>query len=93
MGIPQRLEGQSNRQQKNRQMVRAKSFCHRTIRGKGMTIEIRDGVDYMEDVRTLIETYTNRLGLDLAFQNLESELENPAKKYAPPPVFRSCRKA
>ena len=51
---------------------------------KSMAIEIRDGVDYMEDVRTLIETYTNRLGLDLAFQNLESELENPAKKYAPP---------
>ena len=43
-----------------------------------MAIEIRDGVDYMEDVRTLIETYTNWLGLDLAFQNLESELENPA---------------
>ena len=38
--------------------------------GKGMAIEIRDGVDYMEDVRTLIETYTNWLGLDLAFQNL-----------------------
>lgn len=49
-----------------------------------MTIEIRDGVAYMEDVRTLIETYTNRLGLDLAFQNLASELENPAQKYAPP---------
>ena len=49
-----------------------------------MAIEIRDGVDYMEDVRTLIETYTNWLGLDLAFQNLASELENPAQKYAPP---------
>ena len=49
-----------------------------------MAIEIRDGVDYMEDVRTLIETYTSWLGLDLAFQNLASELENPAKKYAPP---------
>ena len=49
-----------------------------------MGIEIRDGVDYMEDVRTLIETYTSWLGLDLAFQNLASELENPALKYAPP---------
>lgn len=49
-----------------------------------MAVEIRDGRDYLEEVRSLIVTYTNWLGLDLSFQNLASELEDPAQKYAPP---------
>lgn len=40
-------------------------------------MEIRDGKSYMEQVKQLILEYTDSLGRDLAFQNLEEELEDP----------------
>lgn len=47
-------------------------------------MEITDGKPYISQVKELILEYTHRLGRDLAFQNLEEELKNPAKKYTPP---------
>lgn len=47
-------------------------------------MELRDGRQYIAEVRALIEEYTRALGLDLSFQNLAGELADPAEKYAPP---------
>lgn len=49
-----------------------------------MDIEIKDGKDYLEEVKSLIAEYTQRLGRSLSFQNLEDELKDPSKKYSPP---------
>lgn len=45
---------------------------------------ITDGRDYIEQVKKLIIEYTQRLGRDLTFQNIDEELKNPAKKYTAP---------
>ena len=47
-------------------------------------MEICNGVDYLDQVKELIIEYTKRLGRDLYFQNIDEELENPAKKYTAP---------
>jgi len=47
-------------------------------------MEIKDGKNYIEEVKGLIKEYTLWLGRDLSFQNLEEELRNPAEKYTPP---------
>ena len=44
-----------------------------------MDIEIKDGKDYLEEVKSLIAEYTQRLGRNLSFQNLEDELKDPSK--------------
>lgn len=47
-------------------------------------MEIRNGVDYIPQVKELIMEYTQRLNRDLSFQNLDEELSDPAKKYTAP---------
>ena len=47
-------------------------------------MEIRDGKEYIPQVRELIAEYTERLGRNLSFQHLDEELQNPAFKYTPP---------
>ena len=47
-------------------------------------MEIRDGKDYIEEVKGLIIEYLQRLGRDLSFQNVDEELSDPAKKYTAP---------
>jgi len=47
-------------------------------------MEIRDGKDYLPQVKDLILEYTNFLGRDLSFQNLEDELNDLRHKYLPP---------
>ena len=45
---------------------------------------IVDGKEYLEQVRELIEEYLTFLGRDLAFQNIDDELDNLKNKYCPP---------
>ena len=45
---------------------------------------VKDGKDYIPQVRDLIIEYTERLNRDLSFQNIESELADPATKYTAP---------
>ena len=45
---------------------------------------IKDGKDYISQVRELIIEYTKRLDRDLSFQNINEELENLAIKYTAP---------
>ena len=45
---------------------------------------IADGKDYLPEVKELIKEYSNRLGRDLSFQNIDAELKNPAHKYTAP---------
>lgn len=47
-------------------------------------MEIRDGAAFEGAIRALIEEYTERLGRDLGFQDLEGELADPLAKYGPP---------
>lgn len=47
-------------------------------------MEIVNGAPYLTEVRQLITEYTNRLGRDLSFQNLDAELADVAAKYLPP---------
>ncbi|MBR1391636.1 MAG: GNAT family N-acetyltransferase [Lachnospiraceae bacterium] len=47
-------------------------------------MEIKDGKDYIPQVRELIIEYSQRLNRDLSFQNIDEELENPAVKYTTP---------
>lgn len=47
-------------------------------------MKIVDGKQYMDQVKELILEYTNRLGRDLTFQNIDEELKNPTKKYTSP---------
>ena len=37
---------------------------------------VKDGKDYISQVRELIKEYTKRLNRDLTFQNIEEELRN-----------------
>ena len=45
-------------------------------------MQIKNGIDYIPQVRQLIREYTRILNRDLSFQNLEEELADPAKKYS-----------
>lgn len=45
---------------------------------------IADGKNYLSEVRELIKEYSNRLGRDLSFQNIDDELKDPAHKYTAP---------
>ena len=45
---------------------------------------IADGKNYLSEVRGLIKEYSNRLGRDLSFQNIDDELKDPAHKYTAP---------
>ena len=45
---------------------------------------IRDGKDYIPQVKDLIIEYTNRLNRDLSFQRIDEELADPAIKYTAP---------
>jgi ribosomal protein S18 acetylase RimI-like enzyme len=47
-------------------------------------MEIKDGSQYLEDVKILIIDYINTLQRDLSFQNLDAELANLKTKYTPP---------
>ena len=47
-------------------------------------MKIADGKDYLPEVKELIKEYSNRLGRDLSFQNIDDELKNPAHKYTAP---------
>ncbi len=47
-------------------------------------MKIVNGIDYIPQVKQLIEQYAERLNRNLDFQKLDEELENPAKKYTAP---------
>lgn len=47
-------------------------------------MEICNGVDYLDRVKKLIIEYARRLNRDLSFQNIDEELQDPAKKYTAP---------
>ena len=47
-------------------------------------IELKDGADYLPQIRELIIEYTNSLGRDLSFQDLSGELADIGAKYTPP---------
>ena len=47
-------------------------------------MEIKDGKNYISQVKELILEYTTRLNRDLSFQNLDEELADPAAKYTAP---------
>lgn len=47
-------------------------------------MKIVDGKSYIDQVRTLIAEYAQRLDRDLSFQHLDEELKDPAKKYTAP---------
>lgn len=49
-----------------------------------LRMEIADGNAYLDQVKQMIIQYTNWLGRDLSFQNLEDELRNLEGKYMPP---------
>ena len=47
-------------------------------------IKIVDGKPYLDQVKALIIEYTEWLGRDLSFQNLDKELADIAEKYTAP---------
>ena len=47
-------------------------------------MQITDGKDYIPQVRDLIKAFTDALGRDLSFQNIDEELQDPARKYTAP---------
>ena len=47
-------------------------------------MKIVNGKDYLSEVKTLITEYSNQLGRDLSFQNIDEELKNPEHKYTTP---------
>lgn len=47
-------------------------------------IKIVDGKPYLDQVKELIQEYTQWLGRDLFFQNLDKELADIAEKYTAP---------
>ena len=44
-------------------------------------MQIVDGKDYLSEVKKLIIEYSQRLGRDLSFQNIDDELQDLAHKY------------
>lgn len=47
-------------------------------------MQIVDGKNYLSEVKNLIIEYSQRLGRDLSFQNINDELRDPAHKYTAP---------
>ena len=47
-------------------------------------MQIVDGKDYLSEVKDLIIEYSQRLGRDLSFQNMDDELQDPSHKYTAP---------
>lgn len=47
-------------------------------------MKILDGKEYIPQVRELITEYVRQLNRDLAFQNIDEELQNPSQKYTAP---------
>ena len=47
-------------------------------------MQIVDGKDYLFEVKDLIIEYSQRLGRDLSFQNIDEELQDLAHKYTAP---------
>ena len=47
-------------------------------------MKITDGTPYIDDIRQLITDYNKALGLDLSFQDIETELADLPAKYSPP---------
>lgn len=47
-------------------------------------IQIVDGKPYLDQVKELIQEYTQWLGRDLSFQNLDKELADISEKYTAP---------
>lgn len=47
-------------------------------------MQIKDGKDYIAQVKELIGEYTKRLGRDLSFQHIDEELSDPTRKYTAP---------
>ena len=52
--------------------------------GKGFDLKLVDGAPYVEDVKRLIQEYTEWFGRDLSFQALDDELGHIEEKYLPP---------
>lgn len=49
-----------------------------------MRVEIEEGYDHIEDVKTLFNEYVISIGIDLTFQGYDDELSNLPGKYAKP---------
>jgi ribosomal protein S18 acetylase RimI-like enzyme len=47
-------------------------------------MEIKDGKNYIAQVKELIAEYANRLNRDLSFQQIDAELSDPTAKYTAP---------
>ncbi len=47
-------------------------------------MQIVDGKNYLSEVKNLIIEYSQGLGRDLSFQNINDELRDPAHKYTAP---------
>lgn len=47
-------------------------------------IKIVDGTNHLDEVKRLVVEYTEFLGRDLSFQDLDDELKDLSAKYAPP---------
>lgn len=47
-------------------------------------MKIQDGFTYLAEIKSLIQAYTDSLGRDLSFQNLDAELADLQKKYGFP---------
>ena len=47
-------------------------------------MKIQDGFTYLAEIKSLIRAYTDSLGRDLSFQNLDAELADLQKKYGFP---------
>ena len=47
-------------------------------------MEIKDGKDYILQIKELILEYTKYLNRDLSFQNIDEELKDPSHKYTAP---------
>lgn len=58
------------------------TFANAEGEASAAPFEIADGLEYLDEVRSLIIEYTGRLGRDLAFQHLDEELADLPHKYA-----------
>lgn len=47
-------------------------------------LQITDGKEHLDQIKQLMIEYTTRLDRDLSFQNIDTELKNPARKYTAP---------
>lgn len=70
--------------QKNCYSIADRNILQKNINDGGRRMQIADGKDHLNEVRNLISEYSERLGRDLSFQNIDEELADPAKKYTAP---------